>query len=244
VPAPALIDGARALGLTLSSDQVDQFSRYAAELIDWNRRVNLTAISDPLEIVHKHFLDSLSVITACDLQAADRIIDVGSGAGFPGLPIRIARPDVRLALLEAARKKCDFLRHIVAALGLSDVAIVNARAEDAGRDPAHREQYHVAVARAVSDMATLVEYMLPFVRIGGRVAAQKSGEVETEVERASAAVAALGGRIQRIVPVNVPGLNETRAIVIVEKIAPTPGKYPRRAGAPAKRPIRSSDRQG
>jgi len=238
VPPLALIDGARALGLTLSPDQVDQFSRYAAELIDWNRRVNLTAISDPLEIVHKHFLDSLSVITACDLHAADRIIDVGSGAGFPGLPIRIARPDVRLALLEAARKKCDFLRHIVAALGLSDVAIVNARAEDAGRDPAHREQYHVAVARAVAETATLVEYLLPFVRVGGRAVAQKSGEVASEVERAGAAITTLGGRVQSIAPVNVPGLNEARTILVIEKVAPTPDKYPRRAGMPEKRPIR------
>lgn len=233
----ALVDGARALGLTLSPEQADRFNRYAAELIDWNRRVNLTAISDPLEIVHKHFLDSLSTIAACDLRPAERIVDVGSGAGFPGLPIRIARPDVRLTLLEATRKKCDFLRHVVAVLGLNDVAIVNARAEAAGRDPAHREQYDVAIARAVAEMATLAEYLLPFARIGGRVAAQKSGEVEAEVERAGAAIAVLGGRLQHIVSVSVPGLNEARAIVIVQKVAPTPGRYPRRPGLPEKRPI-------
>ncbi len=233
----ALVDGARALGLTLSPEQAAQFSRYTAELIDWNRRINLTAIIDPLEIVRKHFLDSLSAIAACDLRPAERIIDVGSGAGFPGLPIRIARPDVRLTLLEATRKKCDFLRRVIAVLGLNDVVIVNARAEAAGRNPAHREQYDVAIARGVAEMATLAEYLLPFVRIGGRVAAQKSGEVETEVERAAAAIAALGGRLQRIVSVNVPGLNERRAIVIVEKVSPTPERYPRRPGLPEKRPI-------
>ncbi len=238
MPRTSLADGAAALGLALTPDQLDRFARYCAALIDWNRRVNLTAITDPIDVARKHFLDSLSVLSACEMRAGDRLIDVGSGAGFPGLPIRIARPDLQVTLLEATRKKCEFLQHVVAALDLSDVAIVNARAEDAARDAAHRERYDWALARAVADLATLIEYLLPFVRVGGRVAAQKSGEVEAEVERAGAALAALGGRLQRVAPVSVPGLEEARCVVVIEKIASTPEKYPRRAGLPEKRPIR------
>jgi 16S rRNA (guanine527-N7)-methyltransferase len=234
----ALIDGAAALGLTLAPKQVEQFERYAIELIEWNRRINLTAITDPNEIVRKHFLDSLSPIAAGDLEKADHIVDVGSGAGFPGLPIKIARPELRLTLLEATRKKCEFLRRLAAVLQLSDVTIVNARAEDAGRDPAHRERYEVATARAVAEMSTLAEYTLPLVRVGGRVTVQKSGKVEAEVERARTAIATLGGRLQRIAPLNVPGLEENRYLVVVEKFAPPPDTYPRRAGVPEKRPLR------
>jgi 16S rRNA (guanine527-N7)-methyltransferase len=210
---------------------------FTSDLTKWNRRGNLTAIVDPIEIARKHFLDSLSVIPICDPQPGDHLIDVGSGAGFPGLPIAIVRPAVRVTLLEATRKKCNFLRHIVAALELSRVAIVNARAEDAGRDPEHREQYGIALARAVAEMSTLAEYTLPFVRVGGRAVAQKSGEVEAEVDRAQAAIAALGGRLQRIAPLRVPGIDEPRYAVIIEKIAPTPDKYPRRAGMPEKHPL-------
>jgi 16S rRNA (guanine527-N7)-methyltransferase len=238
VPRTSLAGGAAALGLALAPDQLDRFERYCAALIDWNRRVNLTAIVDPIDVARKHFLDSLSVLSVCEIRAGDRLVDVGSGAGFPGLPIRIARPGLQVTLLEATRKKCEFLRHVVAALDLSDVAIVNARAEDAARDAARRERYDWALARAVADLAALVEYLLPFVRVGGRVAAQKSGEVGAEVERAGAAIAALGGRLQRVAPVSVPGLEEARCVIVIDKIAPTPEKYPRRAGLPEKRPIR------
>jgi len=215
----------------------DNAIRLAVELTEWNRRVNLTALTDPLDVARKHFLDSLSVLSACDVPHNARLIDVGSGAGFPGLPLRIARPDLRVTLLEASRKKCDFLRHAIEALELDGVAIVNARAEEAGRDPSHREGYAVAAARAVAETATLVEYLLPFVQVGGMALALKSGQAAAEVARAEAAVAALGGRVQRSVPVEVPGLDDRRVVVIVEKVAPTPDKYPRRAGMPAKRPI-------
>jgi len=224
--------------VALSPRHASQFDRYAFDLIEWNRRVNLTAIIDPIEIARKHFLDSLSVIPIGDPRPGDQLIDVGSGAGFPGLPFAIVRPDVRVTLLEATRRKCDFLRHIVAALELNHVAIVQARAEDAGRDPAHRERYDLALARAVAEMSTLAEYTLPFVRVGGRAVAQKSGDVNAEVDRAQAAIAALGGRLQRMAPLRVPGIDEPRYAVIIEKVAPTPDKYPRRAGTPGKRPIR------
>ena len=233
----ALLEGAEILGLPPSPHQLAQFERYALDLVEWNRRANLTTITDSLDIVRKHFLDSLSVLSVCDPKPGARMIDVGSGAGFPGLPLRIARPGLRVTLLEATRKKCDFLRHVVGALELDGVYVVNARAEDAARDAAHRERYDVAVARAVAEAPTLVEYLLPFVKVGGCALALKSGEVDAEVERAGAAIATLGGRLQRIAPVSVPGIDEPRTIVVVDKVAPTPDKYPRRAGMPEKRPI-------
>ena len=235
----ALIDGAAALDVALTPLDAERFERYAVELLDWNRRINLTAITDPIEIVRKHFLDSLALLACCGFQSGDSIIDVGSGAGLPGLPIALARPDVQVTLLEATRKKCDFLRHIVARLGVGNVSIVNARAEDAARDPAHRERHAVAVARAVAEMATLAEYLLPFVRIGGWIVAQKSGEIEAEVGRAEQAILALGGHVRRVAPLRLPGIEAARYAVIVDKVAATPDKYPRRAGMPEKRPIGS-----
>jgi 16S rRNA (guanine527-N7)-methyltransferase len=233
----ALREGADRLDVPLSPHQLAQFERYAADLVEWNRHANLTSITDPLDIVRKHFLDSLTVLSVCHPEPGARIIDVGSGAGFPGLPLRIARPDLRVALLEATRKKCDFLRHVVDVLALDNVHVVSARAEDAARDAAHRERYDVSVARAVAEAPMLMEYLLPFVRVRGCALAMKSGEVEAEVERAGAAITMLGGQVRHIAPVSVPGVDEPRYVVVVDKVTPTPDKYPRRAGMPHKRPI-------
>ncbi len=230
-----LTSGARELGIDLSPQQIDQFARYAARLIEWNARFNLTTLTDPRDIVIKHFLDSLSA--ARSILPAARVIDVGAGAGFPGLPIKIARPDVSLTLLEATRKKCEFLEAIHAELKLTNVAVINARAEDAGRDPNHREHYDVAIARAVAELRTLVEYLLPFVKLGGGAIAQKSKEVQGEVQRAQAAISTLGGQLKRFVSIDIAGLGEQRYLVLIEKVAATPEKYPRRAGIPLKRPL-------
>lgn len=234
----ALVEGAVSLGLSLAPDHLDRFERYAGELVEWNRRVNLTAITEPVDIARKHFLDSLSVLAVLAGRAGDSLIDVGSGAGFPGLPIKLMRPDLRVTLVESARKKCEFLHYMVKTLELKGVTIVQARAEDAARDGVHRESYPVAAARAVAGLATLAEYLLPFVRVGGMAIAQKSGEVEAELAQAKAAIGVLGGCVRRSVLVKIPGLDEPRALVVIDKIAPTPDKYPRRAGMPAKRPIR------
>ena len=228
--------GARALGFELSPAQLDQFAHYADRLIEWNARFNLTTITQPREIVIRHFLDSLSAARAVPPGAA-RLIDVGAGAGFPGLPIKIARPEVEVTLLEATRKKCDFLQAVVNELQLADVLIVNARAEEAGRMEAHRAQYDVAIARGVGEMPVLIEYLLPLVKIGGVAVAQKSREVIHDVERAEFAITTLGGRLDDIVSVSVPELNEARYLVVIEKIAATPEKYPRRAGMPSKKPL-------
>jgi 16S rRNA (guanine527-N7)-methyltransferase len=230
-----LLDGAKKLEIDLSPDQIDQFDLYAARLIEWNARFNLTSIVDPNEIVIKHFLDSLSAARSIPLAA--KLIDAGAGAGFPGLPIKIARPDITLTLLEATKKKCDFLEAMIAELKLSNSIAVNARAEDAAQDVAHREQYDVAIARAVAEMPTLSEYLLPFVKLGGLTIAMKSKDVQAEIDRAEVAIKTLGGQFKQLVSTVVPGLDETRYLVVLEKIATTPEKYPRRAGMPSKKPI-------
>ena len=231
-----LAAGARTLGLELSPAQLDQFTRYADRLIEWNARFNLTTITQPREIVIRHFLDSLSAARVLPAGLVS-LIDVGAGAGFPGLPIKIARPAVSLTLLEATHKKCDFLQAVVDELQLADVLIVNARAEEAGRMSEHRAQYDVAIARGVGEMQVLIEYLLPLVKIGGVAVAQKSREVVNDVQRAEFAITTLGGRLDDIVSVSVPELNEARYPVVIEKIAATPEKYPRRAGMPSKKPL-------
>ncbi len=231
-----LRNGAHQLDLDLTPAQLDHFSRYADRLIEWNGRFNLTSIVEPREIVIKHFLDGLSAARSIP-PGPIRLIDVGAGAGFPGIPIKLARPDISLVLLEATRKKCHFLQAVIDELKLDNTSIVNARAEEAGRMAEHREQYDVAIARAVAELSTLIEYLLPFVKIGRVAVAQKSKEVESETRKAEAAIAVLGGRLRAVTSVVVPELNEPRYLVIIEKIDRTPERYPRRTGMPGKRPL-------
>jgi len=249
-----LIEGVRKLGLNLTPDQVVMFQRYRDELIAWRSRVNLTAITDDEGIQTKHFLDSLSCLVAvsavrstpssaptpleaCPLKPDTRLIDVGSGAGFPGLPLKIICPAVKLTLLEATGKKIEFLKHMVALLDLRGVTVIKGRAEELGHSPDHRERYDWAVARAVAEMPTLAEYLLPLVRIGGRALAQKGEDAPAEVSAAGRAIAHLGGRLNRLVPVELTGIAETRYLVIVDKVAATPTKHPRRPGMPEKHPL-------
>ncbi len=223
-------------GLRLDRRQIEQFARYSAELRAWNTRVNLTSITDEREIILRHFLDSLR----CALSWGDtpsRLIDVGSGAGFPGLPLKILHPELHVILVESVGKKAAFLEHVVATLALRDVTVVAARAELVGHDPQHREQYDVVTARAVAELATLAEYCLPLCRIGGRVLAPKGRDVDDEVARARIVIARLGGQVIGVEPVEIPGI-EPRTLVVIAKIAPTPAAYPRAVGIPAKRPIR------
>jgi 16S rRNA (guanine527-N7)-methyltransferase len=226
---------ASAWGLPLSSAQLDQFAAYAGELRRWNERVNLTAITDQAGIVTRHFLDSLRCAQSWGAQPAS-LIDVGAGAGFPGLPLKILRPELRLTLVESIAKKADFMRHMVDLLGLANVAIVVARAELVGRDTAHRQCYDVAVARAVAELRVLAEYCLPLCRVGGRFLAPKGPQIQSEVRAAQAAIERLGGRILAIEAVQLPE-QDRRSLVVVEKVAPTPPQYPRAPGIPAKRPL-------
>lgn len=231
-----LIDLARTFGVELGPEQLSAFDTYYHELTAWNARVNLTAIDGKDEVTVKHFADSLSVAMAFQANRPLHLIDIGSGAGFPGLPLKIAFPTARVTLLEATGKKVEFLRHLIATLGLNDVTALHARAEELGQDVGHRDKYDVAVARAVADLSTLVEYALPFVRLGGLFVAQKGVQVEEEIRRAETATRTLGGRLRQVLPVQLPGL-EPRHLIVVEKTSPTPPNYPRRAGVPEKKPI-------
>lgn len=234
-----LVDSAqRLLGLTLTRQQRQAFHLYHQELMRWNARFNLTAITDFEGVQIRHFMDSLSCLLVIGSVAqGQNLIDIGSGAGFPGLPLKVVNPGLRLTLLEATGKKADFLRHIVDLLELRDVTVVHGRAEQVGHDPLHREAYDWVAARAVAAMPTLVEYLLPFCRLGGRCLAQKGENAAAEVSVAEPAVQLLGGRLSRLVPVELPSLAETRHLVIIDKVTRTPEKYPRPPGRPAKCPL-------
>lgn len=245
--ATTLEDGARQLGLTLDAQQLAAFDLYRAELIEWNQRFNLTSVDEPALIDTTHFLDSLSCLAALpalgrrplpeQLTTSPAAVDVGAGAGFPGLAIKIAWPQLRLTLVEATGKKCQFLRHLVAKLQLADVTIVHARAEDFGQGPG-REQFDLAFGRAVALLPTLLEYTLPLLRVGGWLVAQKGRYPHEELSRCQVALRTLGGSFHDALSVTVPGLEAAdRTLVLVVKVARTPAAYPRRAGLPKKQPL-------
>lgn len=224
-------------GLTLTDSQMQAANQYADRLHEWNQRVNLTRITSPEEIRIKHFLDSLSCQTVMHGTPVDAVIDVGTGGGFPGLPLRLLYPEMHLTLVESIAKKTAFLSLVVQELGLDNVQVVTGRAEDVGQDPAHREKYDWAVARAVAGLPVLAEYLLPLVRVGGFMLAQKGATAPEELEAAAPALEVLGGKFKELIPVSLPDVEGVRYLVVVEKVAPTPPKYPRRAGMPAKRPL-------
>lgn len=230
-------DANRFCDTDLGIQQVATFARYAAELADWNTRANLTAITDPEEVHIKHFLDSLSCLVAMQGTVMDRIIDVGTGAGFPGIPLKIANSEMQLTLVEATQKKTAFCAHLAQVLALDGVEVLHARAEDVGRMPTHRESYDWALAHAVAPLNTLVEYLLALVRPGGFMLAQKGVSAHEEATRAQAAITNMGGKLKDIIEVHLPGISDKRYLVLVEKVGTTPKEYPRRVGVPAKRPL-------
>jgi len=236
-----LIEGAGKLGIKLNARQVKQFELYYQELIEWNKKINLTAITDYSSVQVKHFLDSLTITMALfeeEVESLDfNIIDIGTGAGFPGLPLKILFPQPRLVLIEPTTKKTAFLHHIIHRLELENIEVLNNRAEEAAHLPLYREQFALALSRAVALLPTLVELTLPFCRIGGRFIAQKKGGIDQEINRAKEAIAALGGKLDRIKKIELDEFDDVRYLVIIDKISPTPNKYPRRPGLPRRRPI-------
>ena len=231
--------GALQLGISLSDGQLDQFEAYFRELTDWNQRANLTAITVYEEVQVKHFLDSLTVrLAAGDLLTGPaRVIDVGSGAGLPGLPLKLVFPSIQLSLVESVAKKTAFLEHLTAKLGLEEVTVHTARAEDLARVEGLRDAFDLAVVRGVARLPLLLEYCLPFCKTGGLLAALKHGGDGRELEAAANALAELGGRIEKVAAVLNDGLTDDRVVIAVEKTGPTPQRYPRRVGIPAKRPL-------
>mgnify|MGYP002681250455 CR=1 FL=1 len=226
------------IGVELTSVQLDLFALYEQDLLIWNERINLTAIREPESIRTKHFLDSLTCAFAWQgSPPPQNLIDIGTGAGFPGIPLKILLPDLQLTLVESVGKKADYCRHLVETLHLQDVDVINARAEEVGVHPAHREKYDVAVARAVARMNILAEYLLPLVHPGGLTIAQKGNTALAEGRQSNRAVTILGGTIRPLITVTLPGLSEPRYLVILDKIKPTPPNYPRRVGVPARKPL-------
>lgn len=235
-----LAEGARRLRLGLSSDQLDAFRAYMHEMEAAQPRLRLTALSEPEAIQRRHFLEPLTLLLALEEMGplADTAIDIGSGAGFPGLPIKIMRPGLTLTLLEAHGRRATFLQRLVQRLRLNDVTVINSRAEQIAREPDHREAYELALARAVAPLPVLIELALPLLRIGGLLAAPKGSGARREAQEAAAALRACGGLLESLRPLDVPGAKTAPTLVVIRKTSSTPERFPRRPGIPAKRPLR------
>ena len=246
---PLLAEGASRLGFDLSERQLGQFQLYYETLLDWNSRVNLTAINDYEGVQVRHFLDSLTVgaVLLRDLSAEGRpadeppegfsLIDIGTGAGFPGVPLKILWPGIRLALADSIGKKTAFLKELARALDLENVEVLTARAEELGRNKAHRERYGAVTARAVASLPVLCEYCLPLAEVGGRMLAPKKGDISQELREAKRAARLVGGGEPRLYNFTLPGETEARAVVVIRKVSPTPPGYPRRVGLARSRPL-------
>jgi 16S rRNA (guanine527-N7)-methyltransferase len=223
--------------IQLTDTTITAFNTITAELLDWNQRMNLTAITAPDEIAVRHFLDSLSLAAVVVFQDGMRVIDVGTGAGFPGLVLALVYPGVAVTMMDSTGKKLKFIDHVIQKLGLTNARTLHMRAEDAGQDKAHRAAYDVAVARAVARLPALLEYTLPLVGEGGAVIAMKGSTAYEEADDCGPALRALGGQIADIVPVQLPGMDYNHHLIPVTKVKRTPKLYPRRAGIPTREPI-------
>ena len=234
--------GARALGVDLDGAQLDRFRSYGETLLDWNARMNLTAITDPARVQTLHFLDALTLVPA--IRARQRavpgadltLLDVGSGAGVPGIPLKIVLPELRVTLLDGTGKRVRFLWHVIEHLGLRGIGAVQGRAEEAAHDPEWRERFDLVTARALARLPTLLEWCLPFARVGGLLLAPKAGDIAAELAVGRRAAALLGGRVRDSHPVPLPDL-PNHVVVLIDKVAPTPPAYPRGRGLPAKEPL-------
>ena len=230
--------GAESFGIQLTNQQVDQFFEYYRLRVQWTEFMNLTAITEMEEVMEKHFVDSLALSKAAEVGNIETLIDVGTGAGFPGIPLKIAYPHLRVVLLDSLNKRVKFLSTVIETLGLTNIQAVHGRAEDAARQKDYREQFDAAVSRAVANMASLSEYCLPFIKVGGVFVPYKSGNIEEELKDAGKAVKTLGGTIRRVEKFQLPDTDIERSLVLIEKTERTDKRYPRKAGLPSKDPIR------
>ncbi len=225
------------LSLILNERQIQQFEDYYHILVEWNNVMNLTAITEYEEVIEKHFIDSLSIVKAVDISSISNLIDVGTGAGFPGIPLKIAFPELNITLLDSLNKRVNFLNEVIDRLGLSHICAIHGRAEDYAKQAGYREQYDLCVSRAVANLSTLSEYCLPYVRVDGWFISYKSGDIDDELKKSKHAVSILGGTVRDVIRFQLPDTDISRSFVKIEKIKSTAKKYPRKAGLPSKEPL-------
>lgn len=226
------------LSIVLNDKQIQQFEQYYNILVEWNKVMNLTAITEYEEVVEKHFLDSLTIVNAINVEKIETLIDVGTGAGFPGIPLKIAFPHLKVTLLDSLNKRIKFLNEVIDLLELDDIKAIHGRAEDYAKQAEYREQYDICVSRAVANLATLSEYCLPYVKVDGLFVPYKSGEIDEELKSSGKAVSILGGKVEEVVKFQLPGTDIGRSFVKIHKIKETKKKYPRKAGMPTKEPLK------
>lgn len=225
------------VGVEIGENDVKKFFYFMNLLLEWNEKINLTAITEMDEVILKHFVDSLTVLKY--LNDGESVVDIGTGAGFPGIPIAIMKPEVKVTLLDSLNKRILFLNDVIDSLNLNNVNTVHSRAEDFGKDKLSREKFDVAVSRAVANLSTLVEYLLPTVKVGGRCICMKGPNAELEIDDAKFAIKELGGKIDKVEKIVLPDSDIERTIIIINKIKNTANKYPRKAGTPAKEPLKN-----
>lgn len=225
----------KSIGIELTDSQLNAFETYYDMLIDRNKVMNLTAITEFDEVMDKHFLDSVYLFRSIELKADYKLIDIGTGAGFPGIPLKIVFPELKITLLDSLNKRVGFLNDVIDELNLNGIEAIHGRAEDIARDKAYRASYDIAVSRAVANLSTLSEYCLPFVKIGGKFVSYKSGDCADEVDNAKAAIHLLGGKINKIDEFSYS--NNSRSFIVIDKVMNTSNKYPRKAGLPSKKPL-------
>lgn len=223
------------LNLTLTEEQIEKFYNYMNLLIEWNKKINLTAIVEPKDIILKHFIDSLTIEKY--IKKGETIIDVGTGAGFPGIPLKIAREDLKITLADSLNKRINFLNEVINKLDLKNIETIHTRAEELGKNKKYREKFDIATSRAVANMSTLSEYLIPFIKVKGRCICMKSSDIDTELENAKKAINILGCEIESKDKFNLPNSDLGRSVIILRKVKNTPSKFPRKAGTPAKEPI-------
>ena len=233
-----LTEKVKELSIVLNDKQIQQFEQYYNILVEWNKVMNLTAITEYEEVVEKHFLDSLTIVNAIHVKKIETLIDVGTGAGFPGIPLKIAFPHLKVTLLDSLNKRIKFLNEVINLLELNDIKAIHGRAEDYAKQAEYREQYDICVSRAVANLATLSEYCLPYVKVDGLFVPYKSGEIDEELKSSEKAVSILGGKVEEVVKFQLPGTDIGRSFVKIHKIKETKKKYPREAGMATKEPLK------
>lgn len=224
------------IDIELSKKQIEQFYTYMNLLLEWNEKINLTAITEPEEVILKHFVDSLTI--SAYIKKGSKLVDMGTGAGFPGIPLKILRDDIEITLVDSLNKRINFLNEVIKELELREISTVHARAEEFGQNKKYREKFDIATSRAVANLSTLSEYLVPLVKIEGKIICMKGSEVKEEVENAKNAIKILGGKMEKEESFNLPNSDMKRNLVIIKKIKNTPAKYPRKPGTPAKEPIK------